>query len=276
MAKIGPQLFTVREKFTDNNAFEVIKDLNEMGYTSFEVSQVPMTDANINGMKKAIKELGITIDILSCNLEPNKPEDKGEFLSTDFNKFVEIAKELNCNKYRIGMMPIKFLESLETVLEFAKKCDFYAEKFNEVGMELYYHNHHFEFMKYDGKYIFDILKDETKYLGFEIDVFWVQKGGVNPLKYIKEFKERHKIIHLKDYKINTEGKIGSELFAESVIEFAEVGEGNLPMKDIINVGMEIGCEYFFIEQDNCYGKDPMDSLKISKDNLVNLGFEKYL
>ena len=33
-----------------------------------------------------------------------------------------------------------------------------------------------------------------------------------------------------------------------------------------------GSEYFLIEQDDCYGRDPFDSLKISHDNLVKLGF----
>ena len=37
-------------------------------------------------------------------------------------------------------------------------------------------------------------------------------------------------------------------------------------------GLAGGAEYFLVEQDDCYGRDPFESLKISRDNLVKLGF----
>ena len=58
----------------------------------------------------------------------------------------------------------------------------------------------------------------------------------------------------------------------SNVEFAEVGEGSLPVKECIEAGLAGGSEYFLIEQDTTYGRDPFESLKISKENLEKLGY----
>ena len=57
-----------------------------------------------------------------------------------------------------------------------------------------------------------------------------------------------------------------------IVQFAEVGEVTLDMPAIIQAGLEGGGEYFLVEQDDCYGRDPFDSLKLSPDDLVKMGF----
>lgn len=47
----------------------------------------------------------------------------------------------------------------------------------------------------------------------------------------------------------------------NVVQFAEVGEGSLDMKGIIEAGLESGSQYFLVEQDDLYGRDPFDCLK---------------
>ena len=58
-----------------------------------------------------------------------------------------------------------------------------------------------------------------------------------------------------------------------VVQFAEVGEGTLDMDAIIKQSLASGAKYFFIEQDNLYGRDVFDCLKTSYDNIVKLGYE---
>ena len=59
---------------------------------------------------------------------------------------------------------------------------------------------------------------------------------------------------------------------EKFQKFAEVGEGSIDMPACIQAGLDGGSEYFLVEQDNCYGRDPFESLKISHDNLVKMGY----
>ena len=57
-----------------------------------------------------------------------------------------------------------------------------------------------------------------------------------------------------------------------IVQFAEVGEGSLPIAECIEAGKRCGCEFFFIEQDITYDRKPLESVKISHDNLVKMGY----
>ena len=58
----------------------------------------------------------------------------------------------------------------------------------------------------------------------------------------------------------------------SIEHFAEVGEGVLDFPAIIHAGLDAGIRYFLLEQDETYGKSAFDSLKLSRDNLIKMGF----
>ena len=178
------------------------------------------------------------------------------------------------------MISFDCLGSKERIIEYTKELNEMGRRLKEEGLSLYYHNHHMEFSKYDGKYLMDIMVEESdpEYLGFELDVHWLQRGGVNPLEWIKKLEGRTKIIHIKDYRINqtldlSGGVEGIMRSMADVVEFAEIGEGNLDMKAIIDLAGETGVEHIFIEQDNTYGRDPFESLEISANNLRSLGYE---
>lgn len=55
-----------------------------------------------------------------------------------------------------------------------------------------------------------------------------------------------------------------------------MGEGSLEWAEILDQAEASGADYLFIGQDDTYGRDPFDSLAISRANLVNLGYERLL
>ncbi len=280
---IGVQMMMLAAKVKEIGAYETFKKCAELGFHCVEISQVEMSPENVADIKRACDEYGIKVASMSAMVEPMMPGMPGEFLSTDFDKIVADCRTLDCNILRIGMMPINCMGNKEKVLEFVAKAEEYAERLAELGIDLYYHNHHVEFTMYDGEFLLDIIRDNTKHLGFEIDVHWCQRGGANPLEVIKNYKGRIRLLHLKDYRIGEfvmpEGQFEPKTFMaafSNVVQFAEVGEGSLPMKEIIDLGLECGSEYFLIEQDDCYGRDPFDSLAISRDNLIKLGYGDWI
>ncbi len=247
-----------------------------------EVSQIPMTPENVSGMKKACDEFGIKIAANSAALEPMMPGMPGEFLNTDFDKIVEDCKTLNTDMLRIGMLPMTCMGSREKAIYFVKRADEMAERLGEHGIDLYYHNHHVEFVKYDGQYLLDIIKDNTKKMGFELDIHWIHRGGENPVTFINQYAGRIRLLHLKDYRIAPIRMPEGDFDFKAVMgqfynltEFAEVGEGSLPIKECIEAGLAGGSEYFLIEQDDTYGRDPFESLKISRDNLIAMGYKDW-
>jgi sugar phosphate isomerase/epimerase len=280
MATIGVQAMMLKNEFAASGPFETLRQVSGIGYNAVEISQIPMTEENVAELRRAKDELGMDIAALSAGLAPNGRSDS---LEGDLDKIVADAHALDSTMVRIGMLPIEAMGSLEAVLDFCDRSNAAAEKLRDAGIRLYYHNHHIEFAKYGGRYLLDIIADRAPAMGLEIDVHWVQRGGLDPVRTLEKYGERVAMVHLKDYRI---GQLPPEAFAAQaagdgaafmqhftgVVQFAEVGEGNLDFASIVPKAQEIGAEYLLVEQDDQYGRTPLDCLRTSHDNLVRLGF----
>lgn len=283
---IGVQMSTIAPaKMPNFEAYEVMNRLHDIGFSCVEISQVPMTKENVSGFRKAIDNLGFNVSSLTASIDPMFPGMPGEYLSDpeDYKKYLDDAKTLECDMFRIGMMPMNAIGNTQKCIDFAKRAEEYALKLKEDGIDLYYHNHHIEFLKLDGKYLLDIIRENAPHLVFELDTHWIHRGGENPVEFIKKYAGAVRLLHLKDYKIaNVEmpdmsGPDGMQKFVSAFfdkpVRFAELGAGSLPLKDCIEAGLSGGAEYFLIEQDDAYGRDPFDCLKDSRDHLIELGYK---
>ena len=282
---IGGQMSTIAPaKLPSFEPFEVMGRLVDIGYRCAEVSQVPMTKENVAGFRKAIDELNFNISSLSAAVAPLFPGMPGEYLCNedDYKKMIDDARALDCDLFRIGMMPMNAIGDVQKCIDFAKQAEEYALKLKEDGIDLYYHNHHMEFIKVDGKYLLDLLRENAPHMGFELDTHWIHRGGENPVEFIKKYAGSVRLLHLKDYRIgnvempNMAGPDGMQKFVEAFfykpVQFAELGTGTLPLKECIEAGLAGGAEYFLVEQDETYGRDPFECLKASHDHLVELGY----
>ena len=284
---IGVQMSTIApNKMPRFDVFESMEKLTGIGYHCIEISQVPMTAENVAGFRRSIDELGMNVASLSAMVEPSPQQPKAEALSNPdhFKKIVDDCKALDCDMLRIGAMPMDARFSYEASLDFAKKADEYACRLKEEGIDLYYHNHHFEFARFNGQFLMDIIRENTKQLGFELDIHWIYRGGLDPVAFINRCAGRIRLLHLKDYRVvpmtvpegadlsTPEGMAKVYAQMSNIVQFAEVGEGTLDIPACIQAGLNGGSEYFLVEQDMCYGRDPFESLKISHDNLVKMGY----
>ena len=279
--KIGVQASTVKKSFEEVGPYETLKKLHDIGYNSIEVSQVATTPENIAEIQKATADFGMEVSSMSASLKPQVKD--GESLTTHYDKIVADCKAVGTDLLRIGMLPIDAMASLDKVLEFCHDVNEVTQKLKEDGITLYYHNHHIEFRKYDGKFLLDIIREKAPLLGFELDVHWVQRGGANPLEVIKDYKGKVELIHLKDYRISEIPQDGFDAlytgdvakfmdYFTNTIQFAELGTGSLPLKAIIEESIASGARYLLVEQDDTYGVDPFESLKISREYLLELGY----
>ena len=279
--KIGVQASTVKKSFEEVGPYETLKKLHDIGYNSIEVSQVATTPENIAEIQKATADFGMEVASMSASLKPQVKD--GESLTTHYDKIVADCKAVGTDLLRIGMLPIDAMASLDKVLEFCHDVNDVTQQLKEDGITLYYHNHHIEFRKYDGKFLLDIIREKAPLLGFELDVHWVQRGGANPLEVIKDYKGKVELIHLKDYRISEIPQDGFDAlytgdvakfmdYFTNTIQFAELGTGSLPLKAIIEESIASGARYLLVEQDDTYGVDPFESLKISREYLLELGY----
>ncbi|MBT2551001.1 sugar phosphate isomerase/epimerase [Arthrobacter sp. ISL-65] len=272
----------LKDSFAEIGAFETLRKVSAIGYNAVEISQIPMSAENVAELERSRTELGMDIAALSVALE--KPAGRpGDSLRDDFDKIVDDAKRLDSKLLRIGMLPFPAMKSIEAVVDFAKETNGYAERLQEQGISLYYHNHHIEFAKFDGKYMLDIIAENSPAMGMEIDVHWVQRGGLDPVRTLEKYAGRTAMVHLKDYRIGqmpeaSFGMLEAGDFAgfmqefKNVVQFAEVGEGNLDFPSIIPAAQSAGAQYLLVEQDELYGRTVWEALQTSYDNLIAMGF----
>ncbi len=282
MARIGVQAMMLKNEFQADGAFKTLKRLNELGFNAVEISQISMSEASVGEMERARIEFGMEIAALSAALEA-RVGAPGDSLTDDFDKIVADCKRLDCGLVRIGMMPFSAMASKTSLLDFCSKSNEMAARLAEQGIALYYHNHHIEFARYDGQYVLDIIRENAPLMKFELDVHWIHRGGKDPVRVLKDYAGLVDLVHLKDYRI---GQLPASAFEalqagdsrafmtafEGVVQFAEVGEGNLDFKAIIDQSLTSGAKYLLIEQDNQYGRDPFDCIATSRDNLIALGY----
>ncbi|MFW6264860.1 MAG: sugar phosphate isomerase/epimerase family protein [Bacillota bacterium] len=247
--KIAAQLYTLRDYLqTAEDIDNTLQKVKKIGYDAVQVSGLGPIDPQ--DLKKIVDKEGLTICATHIGLERMK---------NDLEGVINDHKLWGCKYVGLGSMPNEYRADKESYIKFAKEASEIARSLKENDLQFVYHNHNFEFRKFGDKTGMDILFEESdpEVFDFELDTYWVQAGGADPVQWIKKLAGRMKVVHFKDMLISPE------------IEqrFAEIGEGNLNWPAIIEACKEIGVEWCPVEQDNCYEKDPFESLKISFENL---------
>ena len=281
MARIGVQMMMLKSKVEETGPYEVLRRLDTIGFQAVEVSQIPMTPENVAEMRRAKDELGTDFGALSAGLEAG-PNDS---LVDDYTKIVADARTLGASRLRIGMMPFAAMASHEALLAFCRQAEEIAVRLAGDGLTLYYHNHHLEFAQRDGTSILDIIRAEAPTMRLEIDVHWVQRGGGTRSAHCRSTPGWSTWSTSRTTGSGSCRRPRSRLYSPAttprfmqaftgVVQFGEVGEGNLEWTAIIDQAIASGAQYLLIEQDDQYGRDPYDCLQTSRDNLVALGYQK--
>ena len=128
------------------------------------------------------------------------------------------------------------------VIELARELNEAAKRFRAAGVTLAYHNHSIEFERFNGRTMLEILYAEAPELDAELDTYWVQKGGADPVRWIETLAGRQQVLHLKDY--------GMKPFCDcngSVM--MPVGEGNLDWERILDAADRAGVTCWVVEHD---------------------------
>ena len=262
---IGLQLYTVRDAMQTDPKVTLAK-VAEIGYNSLEGATYTGTE-NFYGMDpKTFKALlkGNGLVMRSCHYrlgeDTGGTEMKGTILN-DWKKAVDDAHTLGLEYMVCAWLSPKERMGLDHYKKLAKDFNTAADVCKQAGIQFCYHNHDFEFEQQGGKYPYDVLLDETdpSLVKMEMDLYWVNKAGQNPISLFDKHPGRFPLWHLKD------------MDATPAHAFTEVGNGVIDFKKIFKHKDKAGMKYFFVEQDKCPGS-PFDSITQSiryiKSNLV--------
>jgi sugar phosphate isomerase/epimerase len=161
------------------------------------------------------------------------------------------------------------MDGLKHFMEQFNKC---GELCKAHGMKFGYHNHDFEFStKVGDGNLFDFILNNTDpaLVAQQLDIgnMYGSPGGV-ALDIINKYPGRFELMHVKDeIKSTDKGEMGHGY--ESTI----IGQGVMPVKDILKAGRKKGgTSQFIIEQESYQGKDPVDCVKIDLQIMKKWGY----
>lgn len=76
-----------------------------------------------------------------------------------------------------------------------------GEKCKKEGLRLAFHNHDKEFVSVEGyKWGYEVLLERTdpQKVAMLLDLYWITKGGGNPIELLKKYPDRFEMFHVKD------------------------------------------------------------------------------
>jgi sugar phosphate isomerase/epimerase len=199
---IGLQLYSLRDDIKELGIRKVLEIVAKMGYTNLEAagySDGKLYDVNPAELKKIVSDLGMKLSSshLSRGISDNHDADMA-WWQTALDAHVAAGMT-----YMI--MPSSPLRGEGATIDNVKR---YGEYFNEIGqltlgasIKFGYHNHNFEFEnKIDDVPVYDLLVENTSpdHVLFQNDVYWTQRGGYNPVDYLKKYPKRIQVLHIKD------------------------------------------------------------------------------
>lgn len=258
---IAAQLYTIRD-FTQSTAdfAASMRKIRDIGYRVVQVSAIgAIADADV---KRICVDNGLTI----CNTHVSVDQ-----LQNDLDAVIAQHELWHCRHVAIGSMPQAYRGSEAGFRRFAALANGIGEKLAAAGLTFSYHNHSFEFRQFGGRSGLQIFFDATdpRYVQAELDTYWIQHGGADPVIWIERMAGRMPVIHLKDMvMLPSEG--GASQRPQQAM--AEVGEGNMNFKGILAACQRAGVEFYAVEQDICQ-RDPFESLAISYRNLRAMGLQ---
>jgi sugar phosphate isomerase/epimerase len=213
--RIGLQLYSLREMM-GKDPEATLKLIASMGYKDLETASY---DGNkIYGytpkdFRALIESLGMKVE--SCHIGQSWDPAREAELMAWWEKAFDDHKALGCKYVIVPSANYgKTLESLKATCDYWSKLGAMAKK---KGLKFGYHNHSHEFNLMEGEIPYDfMLQNTTKNVVFEMDVYWVTRGGHNPVDYLKKYAGRFPLLHIKDDSIiGNSGKMNFEAIFEA-------------------------------------------------------------
>lgn len=258
--QIGLQLYSVRDDI-QKDLKGTIEKVGQMGYKVVEAAGY--SDGKFYGMepeafKTLIEANGMKVVGSHAGIHLTGEEGSFEKAMIWWDECIAAHKKVGVDyivKPSMGGYPYESLEALKA------NCDYFnavGEKCNAAGLRFGYHNHSNEFKTMDSTetVIYDYMLENTDAdkVMFQLDLYWIYKGGKSALDYFDKYPGRFENYHMKDE--------------------TELGEsGEIDFKAVLEAADKSGVKYLIVEVEE-YNFEPLVSVQLSFDYLNNADFVK--
>jgi sugar phosphate isomerase/epimerase len=247
ISKIGLQLYTVRD-LMKKDVEGTLAAVAGAGYT--EVEFAGYFDKSPADIRAMLDRHGLTAPSLHT----------GDMAPDAWAKAIDAAHVIGHEYIVVPWIPEERRKTLDDWKRVAADFNRAAATAKAGGLQFAYHNHDFEFPLVEGRVPYDVLLAETdpKLVRLEIDLYWITKGGQDPLAYFARWPGRIPLVHVKDSLGPPDNKM------------VDVGAGKIDWKRIFARSAQAGIKHYFVEHDQ--PADPIASITASCAYLKQLEF----
>jgi len=236
-APLGVQTYTFRRSI-GNDPAKVLDTIKKLGFTEIEGGGGRMHPADF---KKLCDERGISIPSTGAGYED---------LVNKIDSVVWRAKTLGAKYVMCAWIPhqnnvLTFENAKKAVEDFNKA----GKILKENGLTFCYHAHGYEFQPYEDGTLLDYMFKNTnpEYVSFQMDIFWIQFGGGDPVTLLKKYGNRWKMMHIKDMRKGTKKDLSGLTSVENDVT---LNTGELDLPTILKEAKRIGIKHYFIEDES--------------------------
>jgi len=244
LERIGIQLYSVRDEM-QRDVPATLARLAQMGYRDVEF-------AGYFGRGAAeIRQL----------LEANDLRAPSTHIGYDpatWDRSLDFASAVGHEFITVPWIDESKRQTLDDWRRMADEFNRAAELARARGLRFAYHNHDFEFKRVENMVPLDLLlaRTDPALVSFEMDVYWVTKGGGDPRACLRQHPTRFAMLHIKD-------SAGPPKH-----EQVDVGAGTIDFASVLRLDAEQAhsVKHVFVEHDRppdpwAFAKNSFDYLK---------------
>ena len=258
---VGLQLYTIRDAMATDVPGS-LKKISDLGYKNVELASY--ANGKFYGyapkeFKKMVNDLGM--DIISSHTQV----EAAGITMDNAQKMADDHAELGV-KYCVQPWINDEDRDVETYKKMIADWNEVGKIMKGVGIQFAYHNHNFEFKPVDGLVpYYDIFMTEmdADMITMELDMYWANKAGQDPVEMFKKYPGRFQLFHFKDM-----AEKSDPFFDVVKDDITSVGAGLIDFKRIWDARETAGMKYMFVEDDNQGNEKPFEALETSISNLT--------
>ncbi len=190
-----------------------LKALADYGYTVMEISNYNAGRGTVAGYSPAdyaalAEKYGLDIISSHARAKFDVKDIPGSLEA--WGKLFDDHKIMGC-KYVVFPMNT-WSSDLDALKAECNLMNLIGAEAGKRGLKFGYHNHSMEFATVPGTSLtfedFLIQNTDPDKVFFQMDVYWITIGGMDPVTYLKKYPDRFSVLHIKDdYVIGESGKI---------------------------------------------------------------------
>lgn len=234
---ISLQMYSLRDDAQKDFAGTAAK-VAEIGYAGVEMAGYGNLSAN--EAAEALKACGLRCSGMHVSLE----QLRGSLTQVMTDAHLFATRDLICSWY-----PPVLLNSKDAFIALGEELDAHGARLRQHGFRLHYHNHDAEWRIFEGRAGFDWMLDAARPANLlcEPDVYWVEVGGGDPGRFLREQGRRVRLLHLKDEK--------------------EIGTGPVDFPAVFAAVDAVGTLEWCVVEVEHYNHEPLESVRRSFEQL---------